>query len=166
MRLAKAAQSWDQPLRREARLDADADLDLAGACQSLRRRGDAVEGVGHGLEIAAAFLGQLHAARCLAKQRHAEPGLERPHMAADRGVTDAKLARSAGKAAMTGGNLEGAQRIERRQVARHRIRDFPLQALSAIGVCSWKQPLPVCSRRRATPATSLLEEVMSNDVFR
>ena len=60
-------------------------------------------------------LGEFAAAPRAAKQRLAGKGLQRLDVLADRGGGDAKLVGGAGKAAVAGGGVEGAQRGNWRQ---------------------------------------------------
>lgn len=73
---------------------------------------DAVEGVADNVEVPLALA---------IEELEAELRLWRLHLVADRSLSDEQLLGRAREALMTGRGLEGLQRIERRQSARHRL---------------------------------------------
>ncbi len=70
-------------------------------------------------EIVPAGGRDLEALAVALEQLDAELALERLHLLADRALGDVKLLGRAREALVAGGRLERAERIERRQAARH-----------------------------------------------
>ena len=109
----EAMQARRQPAQREGR--DQADIQRAGiglAADALQRIGHAVEGVAQIGQQRLAFAGDLEPARAAHEQRHAEPLLERLHLVADRRLGDVQLLGGVRETCVTGGGLEGAQRIQ------------------------------------------------------
>ena len=119
--LREAAEPVHQPLGREVGRRADRE-DAGGLPlqQPLGAERDAVEGVANDVEVVAAGLGDDQPLALAIEELEAELGLERLHLVADRALGDAELLRGAGEALVAGGGLEGPERVQRRQPARHR----------------------------------------------
>ena len=100
----------------------DGDHQRAGrraAAHLLDRAGEAGEGLAQLGQGAPAGLGQRQPARQAAEQGDAEVGLEEADLLADRGRGHGELVGGPGEAAEAGGGLEGAERVQGRQAARH-----------------------------------------------
>jgi hypothetical protein len=67
-----------------------------------------------------ARFGELDAAIAAPEQRHAEVGFQRLDLPADGAVSEMQFAGGVGKTQALGRDLEGRQRLERRQAAAHR----------------------------------------------
>lgn len=101
--------------QRERRADDQPGAPVAGA-HARAQLGEALQAFrGLGLH-GAAGVGQRHAVVAALEQAPTVIGFEIAHVLADGGGRDAKFARRANKSAGAGGGLEGAERIERRQV--------------------------------------------------
>ena len=117
---AEAVEPRHQPFGREGGIEADRDSAalLVGA-QQVGGVGQLVETVPHGRQGGLAGLGQPERAGQAPEQRDAHLFLKRLDLVADRRRGDMQLLGGLGEAQMPRRGLEGAQRIERGQVAGH-----------------------------------------------
>ena len=120
MRLGKVPETVDQPLGGEIRRGADGEHARALALHDARgAERDPVEGVAQHGEIIAPGLGDDEPLALAVEQLEAERRFERLDLMAHRPLRDAKLVRRPGEALVTRRGLEGLERIERRQTAKH-----------------------------------------------
>jgi hypothetical protein len=82
--------------------------------------GDAVERIAYDLQIAAPRLSDHEALALAVEQLHAQLGLERLDLMADGALRHAQLLGCAREALVAGRRLESLERIQRRQMARHK----------------------------------------------
>src|SRR3954451_23164885 len=121
MRLGEVPETVDQPLGGEIRRGADGEHARALALHDARgAERDPVEGVAQHGEIIAPGLGDDEPLALAIEQLEAERLLERLDLVAHRPWRDAKLVRRPGEALMARRSLEGLERIERREAAKHR----------------------------------------------
>src|SRR5262245_16943863 len=121
MSLGEPVQSMNEPLGRKIRRRAHGKRAAALALQKpLRSVPDAVERIAHDNEIGAAGFGDHQPLPFAVEKPQSEFGFECLHLMADGTLRDAELLSRAGEALVAGRGLEGLERIERRQAARHR----------------------------------------------
>src|SRR4051794_26052821 len=120
MRLGKVPETVDEPFGGEIRRGADGERTRALALHDARRaERNPVEGVAQHGEIIAPGLGDDEPLALAIEQLEAEGLLERLDLVADRPLRDTKLLRRPGEALVARRSLEGLERIERRQTAKH-----------------------------------------------
>src|SRR5215210_9114048 len=120
MRLGKMAETVDEPFGGEIRRGADGEHARALALHDARgAERDAVEGVAQHGEIIAPGLGDDQPLALAIEQLEAERRFERLDLVAHRALRDAKLPGRPGEALMARRSLEGLERIERRETAKH-----------------------------------------------
>jgi hypothetical protein len=88
--------------------------------QPLRSVAYAIERVAHDDEVGAPGLGDDQPLAFAIEELQSELDLERLHLMADRALGDAEFLGGAREALMAGSGLEGLERVERWQAARHR----------------------------------------------
>ncbi len=116
----EARQPRHQPDISERGADADRDRPAALAAeQVLGAGGQVVEGLADDRQVAVAGVGQAQRARQPGEERGPQPLLELLDLLADRGRGDVQFLRRFGEAGVTGGGLEGAQPVQRRQSTAH-----------------------------------------------
>ena len=118
--LGKATKTMHEPLRGEVggRTDGE-DPRILPLEQTVGSGGDAIQCIAHHNKIVASRLGDDESLRLAIEELEAQLRLERFHLMADRPLRDAKFLGRARKALVPGGSLEGFERIQRRQSARH-----------------------------------------------
>ena len=121
--LGKAAKAMHEPLRREVggRTDGE-DPRTLPLEQTVGSGGDAIQCIAHHTKIVASRLGDDEPLRLAIEELEAQLCLERFHLMADSPLCNAELFGRARKALVPGGSLEGLERIQGRQSARHHKR--------------------------------------------
>jgi hypothetical protein len=113
---AKAFEARHQPFGCDRWRSGHGEQADAVALTSARHRfGDALESVAQPRQAGLTRIGQAHRAIETAEELHAEIGLERFDLMADRRRRHAQLLGRGVEAEMARGGLEGTQRVERRQ---------------------------------------------------
>ena len=120
MRGLEAVQARHQPGEREGRDEAQGQhLGAAALLELLQGKAHAVEGVAQVGQQRLGVLGQDQPARQAAEQRHAQPLLQPLHLVADGGRRHRQFVGGGDEALVPGGGLEGTQRVQGQQGARH-----------------------------------------------
>jgi hypothetical protein len=118
--LGEAAEPMHEPLRCKIGRGADRERAAALALQQpLRSVADAIECIAHDNEVGTPGLGDDQPLALAIEELQSELGLERLHLMADRTLGDAEFLGGAREALVAGSGLEGLERVERWQAARH-----------------------------------------------
>jgi len=121
VRRHKTPDARQQPAGGKGRHDADAQQPRVGPHRDFLHGGDQLsERRAHARREALAFVSQADAATGALDEAHAEIGLERLDLVADRAMRHVQRVRGPGQAALARSRLERTQRLHRRKPGGHR----------------------------------------------